>query len=990
MTKKKLILLICTAIANGVFSQILMPSKNTTETIQSLNGAWKFKLYPTSDIGADTAFLQTQFNVNQWSDIKVPGHWELQGFSKPYYGKVKVDGTGLYRRDFTVPASWKGNPVYIAFDGVLYGYSVWINGYFAGKFTSAFNRHTFDISQFVQADQKNIIAVKVDKLPRAWEFDIFDCWSISGIYRDVTLFSLPKIHINDLAVKTHLKNNFATIDLKTIIEKTSKSKFSKKILVAGKLIDTSGKIVKEFSLENNDIKSKSDKLAFSNNIQIENPKLWTAETPHLYTLEISVLEKNNLLQKYSQKIGIREISWNNAVLKLNGKPIKLRGIDHHDLTPDNGRAVTEAEMLHDLKLMREANINFIRTSHYPPHPRLLELCDSLGFYVMDEVPFGWGDDLLSNKSYLPNLLTRAQATVERDKNHPCIIIWSVGNENPFTPICFETGKYVKKMDETRPFCYPQVGSYFGKSFSNNIPDSVDVLAPHYPRVNDLKKWAVKFKKPMIITEYAHSFGLDFGTMEDEWEIMYAHPKLAGGAVWHFFDQGILRKSDKKISKNEYTEYTWKDAENYYDTGEIREGVDGIVYSDRTPQVDYWQVRKVYSPVMPLGDTLAYDKEKSSLSFKLNNRYDFTNLSEIGCRWELFADTAMLKSGNCLLSCNPHDTVLITINSSIPEELNATYYYLKLKFLDKKSYQLNEKTYIVSTENEKENLLVKLNVKTSKPTVKDNQILNENYHLTFGKSNGALQLNNQDNEPIIIGGPYARIHRKPTMASKKLGNFLQKNSDATFEKYILGTQKVNYKFITNNAQEPSLKGNIGYTFSDSGYIKVNYKLMPDSTQKINTTETGVSFLLPLSFTEFRWIGKGPYASYPGKTRLNEFGFYHLTADDIYFQGNRADVDCAIFSDSKGNGLVLLADKANIVVERTPEGILVSHNAYVSGRFNKGNTPELFYSFEDIKEISGSFVILPITKNWKPEMEQLFGKPSEKVVPYCPFYNSYDQN
>ena len=990
MFRKILLLLICTTIANGIFSQILMPSKNTTQTIQTLNGTWKFKLYPTADIGTDSLFSQTQFDVNQWADIKVPGHWELQGFSKPYYGKVKVDGTGLYRRDFTVPASWKGNPVYIAFDGVLYGYSVWINGLFAGKFTSAFNRHTFDISQFVQAGQKNIVAVRVDKLPRAWEFDIFDCWSISGIYRDVTLFSLPKIHINDLVVKTYLKDEFATVNLKTIIEKTSESKFPKELFVTGKLTDSDGEIVKEFLLENNDSKSKCDKLTFSNNIRIENPILWTAETPYLYTLEICVFENNNLLQKHSQKIGVREVTWDNAVLKLNGTPIKLRGIDHHDLTPENGRAVTEAEMLHDLKLMRQANINFIRTSHYPPHPRLLELCDSLGFYVMDEVPFGWGDDLLSSKSYLPNLLTRAQATVERDKNHPCILIWSVGNENPFTPICFETGKFVKKMDETRPFCYPQVGSYFGKTFSNNIPDSVDVLAPHYPRVNDLRKWAVKFNKPMIVTEYAHAFGLDFGTMEDEWEIMYAHPKLVGGAVWHFFDQGILRKSDKRISKNEYTEYTWKDAENYYDTGEIREGVDGIVYSDRTPQVDYWQVRKVYSPLMPLGDTLVYDKENSELKFKLNNRLDFTNLSEFTCTWELFADAQLLNSGISPLDCNPHDTVVVAVNTVIPEDSGANYYYLKLKFSDKNDYQLNEKTFLVSTENKNENLLAKLRVKTSKPTVKENQILNENYNLTFGKANGALQLKNKDNEPIIIDGPYARINRKPTMASKKSGNFLQKNSNASFEKSISGVQKVNYQFVPNNAQEPSLKGNIEYAFSDSGYIKVNYKLIPDSAYKINTTETGVSFLLPSSFTEFRWIGKGPYASYPGKTRLNEFGFYHLTADDIYFQGNRADVDCAVFSDKTGNGLVLLANKANIAVERTPEGILVSHNAYVSGRYNKGNTPELFYSFEDVKELSGSFVIIPVTKIWMPELEKLFGKPTEKITPFIPFYNSYDQN
>ncbi len=974
----------------AIQAQQLMPSGKAENEKISLNGVWKFRLYIASTIGQDTLFYQPRFDTSKWSDITVPGHWELQGFSKPYYGKVRVDGTGLYRREFSIPASWNGNPVYMAFDGVLYGYSVWVNGNFAGKFTSAYNRHTFDISKFVKAGEKNILAVRVDKLPRGWEFDIFDCWSVSGIYRDVTLFTLPNVHINDVVVKTHLNGSFATLDLKTILERTSNSKFSNKLEVSGRLLDENGKVVKEFALEKFEPKLKSDKKTFICNVQIDNPKLWTSETPHLYNLEILVKDKNKMLQQYSQKIGIREITWDNAVLRLNGTPVKLRGVDHHDLTPVNGRAVTEAEILQDLKLMREANINFIRTSHYPPHPRLLELCDSLGFYVMDEVPFGWGDDLLTDKSYLPNLLTRAQSTVERDKNHPCILIWSIGNENPFTPICFEAGKKVKALDETRPICYPQVGSYFGKNFSNNIPDSVDVLAPHYPRVNDLKNWAVKFEKPMIVSEYAHSFGLDFGTMEDEWEIMYASPKLAGGAIWHFFDQGILRTSDKKISKNEYTEYVWKDSLTYYDTGEIREGVDGIVYADRTPQVDYWQVRKVYSPVMPLGDTLVYNKENSGLSFKLNNRYDFTNLSEIKCDWELYADAMVLKSGNCKLDCNPHDTTLVTINTAIPEGLNAGYLYLKLKFSDKKNYQLNEKVYTILTGEKAENLLAKLTEKMPEPVMKNNQISCENYTLTLSSLNGNLQLNNKENEPVIIGGPYARINRKPTMASRKLGDFLQKKNEASFEKIASKTQKIYYKFIRNKPQEPSLNGYVEYAFSDSGSIKINYRFMPDSAQKINTTETGISFLLPASMTEFRWIGKGPYASYPGKTRLNEFGIHHLTAADIYFQGNRAGVDCAVFSDKAGNGFVLLADKANIAVECTPEGILVSHNVYVSGRYNKGNTPELFYSFENIKEMNGSFIIVPIAKNWKPALEKLVGKPGEKVIPFTPFYNSYDQN
>jgi beta-galactosidase len=226
-----------------------------------------------------------------------------------------------------------------------------------------------------------------------------------------------------------------------------------------------------------------------------------------------------------------------------------------------------------------------------------------------------------------------------------------------------------------------------------------------------------------------------------------------------------------------------------------------------------------------------------------------------------------------------------------------------------------------------------------------------------------------------------------MASRKMSPYVLSHPDGKVVVSGPTSRRVYYSF---KDYKPALSGYVDYQFSDKGYITVSYCFSPDSAQKVYTLETGISFLLPASFTEFRWIGEGPYASYPGKSKLNQFGFYHLTAKDIYFQGNRTKVEVAVLSDRNGNGLLLLADKANLAVEQTPEGILLSHNAYVSGRFNKGDMPELLYSFETIREIAGSFLIIPLTDQWPAVLKSWFGQPDKGVVPFAPFYNSYDQH
>lgn len=991
---------IFTLISFSVHSQPLMPSCGyVLSSMLSLNGKWQFKYLPTTKTGTDSLFFQSSFNDKEWANIITPGNWELQGFAQPVYGKKLKEGTGLYRKTFTIPSDWKGKPVYIAFDGVQSGYSFWVNGKFAGSFASAFNRKTFDISAFVITGNVNNIAVKVITQPKGWEFDTNDDWSLSGIFRDVTVFSLPVVHIKDVVVKTFVKQKNASVDINAILENTAGVKFSKNLKLTGQLLDATGKTVKEFSISPDVKQNNPLALSFTQSVPVENAQLWSAENPYLYTLKLSLKDKSKEIQKYTDHVGIREISWNDGILKLNGMPIKLKGVNHHDLSPKYGRAITEPEMLQDLKLMREANINFIRLCHYPPQSRFLELCDSLGFYVMDEIAIGYGDELLTDTTYLPILKLRAIETLARDKNHPSVIIWSVGNENPLTDICLKTERFIRKYDTTRPYCFPQTPTVFSEMIKK-MPDSLDLLDVHYPTLTDLAKYATMFKQPLVASEYAHALGLDFNAAEAYFEMMYAQPKLAGGAVWGFFDQGILRKSDKKIKKGESTLYAWATADSLYDTGG-NQGTDGIVYANRVPQTDYWQMRKVYSPVKAFDDTLQYKSGKQLYKIRINNRFDFTNLSELTCKWQLMGDTTLLQSGLSTLDCLPHDTTEVTFQLTLPEMPLANFYYLKLCFEDKQKYSLYEKSYPISW-SKNLSILHKIGSLTpSKPIKKDNVVTTGYYRFELKKDSCGVRLTNRNGEQIIAEGSFARVGRKLSVAQEAtFGSKRSQTKHSLWSPFLLSSPvkkvkvfdehqlTINYNYKPETPKERSLLGDVSYNFSDSGFIHINYCFKTDAKEE--ATETGLSFIIPSSYTEFCWVGKGPYAAYPGKDRLSEFGIYQLNNNDLYFAGNRQNVECAIFTNSNGNGFAIIANKANIAVERSEKGIIVSHNASVSQCFNKYEWPEDLFSFEKGKEIKGNFTLVPFTSVTFPAvLKELFGSSNKTSKAFQPFFHSYDQ-
>ncbi len=964
---------------------------------QSLNGEWSFKYVPALDAGADAGFHAPEFDVSAWKSILVPANWELQGFAEPRYDLALKDGLGLYRRTFRVPATWRGGQgerrVCLRFDGVAYGFEAWVNGQKIGASrASAFNPHTFDVTDALRTDSDadNVLAVQVTTKPLGWEFDVNDDWSLSGLYRDVTVFSVPATHLQDLSTHTKVAlDGTAELSVSAIVSQPDAQ-------LHGKLLAPGGdELVGEFDLR------RGTDGRHETVVEVPRARLWTAETPSLYRLQLSLSAGGQTLQSFEECVGLREISVSDGVLRLNGRSIKLRGVDRHDLDPETGRAVTEAQMRRDLELMKKGNINFVRTSHYPPHPRFIELCDELGFYVMCEVAVGRGDKHDDDPAYRDSIMARTEATITRDKNRASVIVWSIGNENPITDLLLDAGRRAKQLDPSRPICYPTIGSYFDKNYER-FPEFVDVYSPHYPSNSTLRRYAKQLKRPTILTEYAHALGLATDRIQDQWDILQTTPTFAGGAIWHFMDQGLMRTADQPPDPSKPPAVVWLDEHRFYDT-HGNDGCDGIVYSDRTPQSDFWEVRKVYAPVQVAERSAEVKPGANDVPLTVENRYDFRSLAGMKMAWSLRRNGGDFQHGEVPLSAVARTRETVHVPIDIPSEATGDVLALDLRCLDEGGTQINDRT-------------VRLNLKGShlgdwlsslpqatraSVTQGDTEWRIERSHwvLTVTRETGTLSIRDRSGQ-VIVEGIYPHPGRKLTMAealaAKKSDTWLASTLTKANAVEVNVTQEgsgirivVSGTYPRPDLPDQSFIGGYRAEIEPSGAVTISYDYTPTrATGRL--PEAGLSIVLPAGLTEFRWIGQGPYAGYPGKDRLNEFGLFHLNRKDLRFHGNRREVELALFTTSAGEGVAVTPTQpADIAVEREGEMTLLSHNALLGGLGNKGTSPETTFDAAKIEHLAGTFVLLPLDSTWPAPLTRWFDQPAAAEDAFEPFLCSYDQ-
>ena len=875
--------------ADDAFHGIL-PVTDRTMT-RSLNGEWALKVIEGT---ADTDEVPAQ--DGSWGKIPVPGCWEAYGYCQPSYDKANPL-TGYYRTTFSVPTEWKGKRIVLRLDGVLYGYDLWINGKKAGSWRSGYNTALFDITPYINKKRgSQELAMRVITRFPGSDFDYNDDWAPSGIFRDVTLMAVPETHLSDLTIHAKLSGE---VSVDTEIANAKKG-----TTVKHEIYDMQGNMV--------------------GTSKVDNPQLWTAETPYLYTLRTMLMQKKDTLQVFTNRFGFRETTIEGNVLKLNGKPIKLRGVTCHSTDPVTVKVINEESILRDMKLMKEASVNYIRTSHYPREPRFYELADSLGFYVIDEVPFGFGDKLLSDTAYYPVLQQRAQATIRRDKNHPSVIIWSLGNENPLTDICIRLGEYVSsELDPSRPYCYPQVGSYFRRFFegenAKGFPSKAPIYSPHYPTTGQIAGFYQHRDRPVIFTEYCHTLGISLEDHDRQWEIIQRTPGIAGGSVWEWVDQGMPFK-DSLDNRYGYEEKVFTSDNGGFEMYGNK-GTDGLLYADRTPLPNYYELRRNYAR--------AFVSSLKGNVLTIVNRYDFLNLKDnVTFRWTLTCDRDTVRTGAFTIDCAPHDSA--TYRMELPEQTGLSL--LCFDVVDAQGHEFLEQSFVMN-----------------KPS----------FSVIGTKGT------NTDTPSFLV-----RVGRKATMAE------LIKVGDKRIERYL---QPVG---------NPYVKADIKTKKCPDGSLAVNYTLTPDTTTDRFLSEIGVAWLLPKEIDHVQWLGMGPLASYPGRCKANNYNIWSLHKDDLYFEGNRMGIDAAFFSDKDGNGILVVGDSLNMNFEQTDRGIVVTVNAAVSGQGPKFARTAFPVTSKNTDTLQGSFRICAVKDNeLLPAMSFLLSQPKTPFKPFLTQYDTY---
>src|SRR5271157_3671326 len=660
--------------------------------LTSLNGTWDFALAADAAAADRLAgFYQDGFPGGGFRPIVVPSNWALQGFEEPIYARTRQGGDGFYVLRFQAPANLTGKRVLLHFGGVWDSAEVWLNSAPLGRHDSGFTGFAYDVTPNLKAGVENRLAVRVRQFTKDSAFDTNDDWALGGIYRDVWLEAMPAAtYIDRVETSTTFDAQFrdADLNLRVLVSggrgfgggrggapagggrganPVPDGGYDLRAILAG----PDGKEVQRSVLAIPAHRGTARDTLLT--MHVNAPQHWTTETPNLYRLTVELVQGGAVTHARTSAVGFRQISTAGGVLRINGQAVKLRGVCRHDENPDVGRATRREDWLQDLRLMKAANINMVRTTHYPPAEGFIELCDEMGMYVLDEVPMGFGGGSGDDPSFMASGLLRAQETIARDRNHPSVIVWDIGNENPFTARHLAMIRLVKGSDPTRPVLMPQRIDEF-------LPPEIDILAPHYRPPSALDQLAAHSSRPVITTEYTHAYAEDgFGGLAESWRALTQHPSGAGGSIWMWQDQGLTRtRTGANGQPEKYIQI-------------VTDGWDGIVRADRTPQRDYWEARAVYAPVNLPADAVHFWPGQAQVHIPIRNDYDFTELSTAAVHWSLMADDRELAKGEAKVNAAPHATGYLGLPiDAIKSVEPGVAYYAHLAFLHADGSQIVER------------------------------------------------------------------------------------------------------------------------------------------------------------------------------------------------------------------------------------------------------------------------------------------------------------
>lgn len=915
-------------------------SWNNSPFYKSLNGSWDF-YYANSVTERPTDFYKDGFSLTGWDKIEVPSNWEIKGYGIPFYTNIiymfppnppfiphNANNNGSYKREFEVPENWFGKDIFLNFEGISGAMYVWVNGQKVGYNEDSKTPAAFNITNEVKKG-KNTVAVQVLRWHDGSYLEDQDFWRISGIERDVFIYATNKVTVKDFRVVSDLENDYkdGIFNLSVKIDNNAKSNENK--IVSIKLLDGENNV---FS-DTKSIVAKKGENILDFNTKLPNVKTWNAETPNLYTLLIELKDKKGqVTEATSIKVGFRNVAIKNNQFLVNGKPVLIKGVNIHDHSETDGHVISEALTLKDLQIMKQNNLNAIRCAHFPKNAHFYRLCDKYGFYVVDEVNIeihGMGatnQGLDGNKkkqavhpAYLPQwkatFLDRTTKMFERDKNHPCIVTWSLGNEAGNGENFFTTYKWLKDNDTTRPTQYEGATGYANS----------DIQAPMYWPIEKMIEYVKnKQTRPLIQCEYSHSMGNSTGNFQDYWDVIESHPTMQGGFIWDWVDQGILTKNEAGEKfwgyGGDFGGFNFQNDENFCSNG--------IIAPDRTPHPALFEVKKVYQYIKFKESNL----KENEISIK--NIYDFTNLNQFKFTWKLLENGIEIASGMLpTLDIAPYETKKVKIDYPKLVFQNAEY-HLNIYALNKTATDLMPINHVVAYEQfqlANENMVAAKSVlKGAISVVKQNAttlISNANFKIEFDNSKGTISSLDYGNGNILLKGVEPNFWRATTdndfgaKTPKTLAMWKQatKNQILKDVKFLKDAKeiKINSKneikdevTIQCSFDLPAVEGQIvvSYTINAVGEITVNNQLANIKTDLPHLPRFGNNLILKDEYQTVNWFGRGPHENYQDRKTSALVGEYKASVSDLYFayirpqeNGYKTEVRWVTFTNSNGKGI-----------------------------------------------------------------------------------------
>ncbi|MDO5572146.1 MAG: glycoside hydrolase family 2 TIM barrel-domain containing protein [Bacteroidales bacterium] len=889
--------------------------KAQSERYLSLEGLWKFNWVKDANQRQQN-FYTTTFDDSHWIDFPVPGNWELNGFGDAVYKNVgyawatqfesnppfvedKNNHVGSYRKTIDLPSDWKNETVFLHVGSATSNLSVWVNGKYVGYSEDSKLAAEFDITKYLKPG-KNLIAMQIFRWCDGTYLEDQDFWRLSGIAREVYLYARPSSRINDYFVKADLTDNY-TNGVLNIQLSTIKG--------SGKTID-----VRLLSADNKEIAKSSIKASDKNNISmdIKNPLKWSAEDPNLYNLEITLSNGNNVIESICQPVGFRKIELVKGQILVNGKPVLFKGADRHELDPDGGYVVSVDRMKQDIKIMKENNINAVRTSHYPNDPRWYELCDKYGIYVVAEANveshgMGYGDKTLAKvESYKKAHLERNQRNVECLKNHPSIIFWSLGNEAGDGPNFVACYDWIKSYDDTRAVQYERAGQ----------EKHTDIYCPMYADYGWMKKYAEENpERPLIQCEYAHAMGNSMGGFKEYWELIRKYPALQGGFIWDFVDQGL-----RDYNKDGKMFYAYGGDFGRYQASDHNFNCNGLISPDRVPNPHMDEVRYYYQSIW------SNAKDLNNGEIEITNENFFNSLNDTYLEWQLLADGKVIEQGvvNDLI-IDPQQTKSIKLAGlSIPSSndselmLNLNYKLKKTESLLPAGYdvarqQLVVKPYskFVSSIKESSNK-AQLDEQLSHYTLKANKT-----EISLNRYTGWIDFLSVDGMDIIKEGFSLKpsFWRAPTDNDYGAGlqrRYLKWKNPEMKLKALKKEEKGNNVVVTADYEIKDLASTLTMTYelNGNGELAVSENLSVDKNQKEmpNMFRFGMQMGLPKSFNNVKYYGKGPKENYIDREDAARIGLYNQKVDDQFYSyvrpqenGNKGELRWWAMTNDLGKGV-----------------------------------------------------------------------------------------